>query len=53
MHQDRPPSALPTGGAPQIDSDRLLGPDGQIWIRHASQWYLLRTTAANKLILTK
>ncbi|WP_082663992.1 MULTISPECIES: hemin uptake protein HemP [unclassified Guyparkeria] len=38
---------------PTIVSERLLGPTGQIRIQHDGQWYLLRITASNKLILTK
>ena len=51
MENDK--SNPPPADTPRIDSHRLLGPGGQLWIQHAGQWYLLRTTAANKLILTK
>lgn len=36
-----------------IPSDQLLGRLGQVWIEHQGQRYLLRTTASDKLILTK
>ncbi len=36
-----------------IESRDLMSRDGQCWICHDGQRYLLRVTAANKLILTK
>ncbi|WP_372592488.1 hemin uptake protein HemP [Guyparkeria sp.] len=50
---DKDTRTPPPANIPRIESHRLLGAGGQLWIQHAGQWYLLRTTAANKLILTK
>jgi hemin uptake protein HemP len=36
-----------------VDSQRLLGTDGRLRIRHGDQIYELRRTRFNKLILTK
>lgn len=36
-----------------IGSDRLLGPNGELKIRHNGETYSLRKTRFNKLILTK
>jgi len=47
-HANRPPADTRC-----IPSDQLLGRLGQVWIEHQGQRYLLRTTASNKLILTK
>ncbi|MCL7745302.1 hemin uptake protein HemP [Guyparkeria hydrothermalis] len=38
---------------PRVSSQALLGDHGQLWIDHQGQRYLLKTTASNKLILTK
>ncbi|MGM0517361.1 MAG: hemin uptake protein HemP [Pseudomonadota bacterium] len=51
MEKDKHPS--PPADMPRVDSESLLGTGSQLWIHHAGQWYLLRTTASNKLILTK
>lgn len=36
-----------------IDSHCLMSSNGQCWICHNGQHYLLRITASNRLILTK
>lgn len=49
-----PHVAAPAAGAPRsVDSRALLGPGGQLLIRHQQQVYRLRVTALGKLILTK
>lgn len=54
---DPPPTLLaPPGPRPssrQIDSATLLGPRGEVFIRHHDQVYRLRVTSQGKLILTK
>lgn len=47
------PEATPPAGAPGIASDQLLGPGGELKIRHNGELYSLRKTRFNKLILTK
>lgn len=47
------PSAPRPGGSRQIDSAMLLGPQGEVFIRHHGQVYRLRVTSQGKLILTK
>ncbi len=42
-----------TTTVPSISSDRLLGAARQLRIEHAGEWYVLRQTSKNKLILTK
>ena len=46
------PAPGPSSGR-QIDSATLLGPHGEVFIRHHGQIYRLRVTAQGKLILTK
>lgn len=41
------------GYSRQIDSATLLGPRGEVFIRHHGQVYRLRVTSQGKLILTK
>jgi hemin uptake protein HemP len=41
------------GCSRQIDSTTLLGPHGEVFIRHHGQVYRLRVTSQGKLILTK
>lgn len=54
-----PPSTVLASPAPgpsgsrQIDSAMLLGPHGEVFIRHHGQVYRLRVTSQGKLILTK
>ncbi|MBS0847496.1 hemin uptake protein HemP [Citrobacter sp. JGM124] len=48
-----PASPLPPEMPRQIDSKKLLGPEGKVVIVHEGQQYLLRQTQAGKLILTK
>jgi hemin uptake protein HemP len=38
---------------PTMRSDVLLGAGRQLRIEHAGEWYVLRKTTNNKLILTK
>jgi len=38
---------------PSTRSDVLLGPARQLRIEHEGEWYVLRQTNRNKLILTK
>ncbi|WP_017940502.1 MULTISPECIES: hemin uptake protein HemP [unclassified Thioalkalivibrio] len=40
-------------GPREIASEQLLGPARQIRICHRGEWYTLRRTANDKLILTK
>ena len=47
-----PPAPRPSGSR-QIDSAMLLGPHGEVFIRHHGQVYRLRVTSQGKLILTK
>lgn len=47
-----PPTPRPSGSR-QIDSAMLLGPHGEVFIRHHGQVYRLRVTSQGKLILTK
>lgn len=37
----------------ETTSDQLLGEARQLYIRHRGEWYTLRQTANDKLILTK
>ncbi|WP_255467811.1 hemin uptake protein HemP [Reyranella sp. CPCC 100927] len=64
MHQaNTPPNAMPRSTqyarpprAPSIrrvGSRELMGPSGQLIIRHAGDEYRLRVTSKGKLILTK
>ncbi len=66
MHQGNPPMSAPPsrGGAYQgrpprapqvrrVGSRELMGPSGQLIIRHAGDDYRLRVTSKGKLILTK
>jgi hemin uptake protein HemP len=41
------------GAAPGVASEKLLGPAGELKIRHNGETYSLRKTRFNKLILTK
>jgi len=51
---DEPPQARSSGrSVPTMHSDVLLGPARQLRIEHAGEWYVLRQTNRNKLILTK
>jgi hemin uptake protein HemP len=50
---DRATTAAPAEGIPSIRSDLLLGQARQLRIEHAGEWYVLRQTTNNKLILTK
>lgn len=58
-HPMAEPARLPLpqpGGvkAPRVlDSASVLGPRGEVWIRHGEQLYRLRVTSLGKLILTK
>lgn len=51
------PSGKPTSradtGPREVASEQLLGPGRQIRIWHRGEWYTLRQTANDKLILTK
>lgn len=47
------PAASRPGCGRQIDSVTLLGPRGEVFIRHHGQLYRLRVTSQGKLILTK
>jgi len=49
----RDPKSAPAEGVPTIRSDLLLGRGRQLRIEHADEWYVLRQTTNNKLILTK
>lgn len=42
-----------TAEIPSTRSDLLLGAARQLRIEHAGEWYVLRQTSNNKLILTK
>jgi len=64
MHQANPPMAAaprsPHHGRPprgpmirRVGSRELMGPSGQLIIRHAGDEYRLRVTSKGKLILTK
>ncbi|WP_018865437.1 MULTISPECIES: hemin uptake protein HemP [Thioalkalivibrio] len=48
-----PLSSRPATGPREVASEDLLGPARQIRIRHRGEWYTLRQTANDKLILTK
>lgn len=51
---DKPlPTTVSTQAPRVIDSQTLLGPDGQAIICHHGNYYQLRQTQAGKLILTK
>ncbi|MBS0002995.1 MAG: hemin uptake protein HemP [Thioalkalivibrio sp.] len=53
---DRGPSPHAGGSGqtiPTTRSDVLLGPARQLRIEHDGEWYVLRQTSRNKLILTK
>lgn len=50
-HLPKPDLAPP--GPPVVDSQRLLGADGELRIRHQGEEYRLRRTRQGKLILTK
>lgn len=43
----------PSRPIPSTRSDVLLGPARQLRIEHEGEWYVLRQTNRNKLILTK
>ncbi len=47
------PAAREQTGPREIASEQLLGPARQIRICHRGEWYTLRRTANDKLILTK
>ena len=46
-------AAESAAGIPTARSDVLLGTARQLRIEHAGEWYVLRQTTKNKLILTK
>ncbi|WP_019023837.1 MULTISPECIES: hemin uptake protein HemP [unclassified Thioalkalivibrio] len=46
-------ASRPAAGPREVASEDLLGPARQIRIRHRGEWYTLRQTANDKLILTK
>ena len=52
----KPPAALPSPDSlrnlKEIDSGQLLGPSGEVTIRHDGRLYRLRRTRHGKLILT-
>ena len=50
--RDDTPGAQPSEGG-GVASDTLLGPQGELKIRHNGELYSLRKTRFNKLILTK
>lgn len=47
------PAARDASSPREIASEQLLGPARQIRICHRGEWYTLRRTANDKLILTK
>lgn len=47
------PAAREETSPREIASEQLLGPARQIRICHRGEWYTLRRTANDKLILTK
>jgi hemin uptake protein HemP len=47
------PTTEAAGPIPAMRSDTLLGAARQLRIEHAGEWYVLRQTTNNKLILTK
>lgn len=47
----RTPTQLPS--PPEVDSLRLLQGQREVRIRHGNEWYRLRHTRNDKLILTK
>ena len=47
------PARNPGRTVPTTRSDVLLGPARQLRIEHEGEWYVLRQTNRNKLILTK
>lgn len=56
LHLQAAPAPAPPPGAQaacRIDSARLLGTRGEVYIVHRQQLYRLRETAQGKLILTK
>ena len=54
MQEDKKPSRLNhTLKKRRIESQELLGEEGELIIEHAGQEYLLRRTRQDKLILTK
>ncbi|MGM0553939.1 MAG: hemin uptake protein HemP [Pseudomonadota bacterium] len=52
-HAPGKPAACRDSGPREIASEDLLGPARQLRICHRGEWYTLRRTANDKLILTK
>ncbi|WP_018952201.1 hemin uptake protein HemP [Thioalkalivibrio sp. AKL12] len=52
-HPPGKPAVREDPGPREIASEQLLGPARKIRICHRGEWYTLRRTANDKLILTK